>query len=258
MEKPFLIPGHEYQYDLCWIVEEIKRNFERIQALRVEIKQYVNDKIAATEAELERMIINMFNNYQAIWDKKLKDTITELKQLVLDNNKLIWDNLDLITQEYQAGDEALKTYIDTEIQKLIASIPTKIVVRDPSDGQLEDLQTALNHLWEALHPLGLIAAEYDALMISAEKFDRVQITAINYDRWAKIWLWPFSRPFMVFSGLTGKYIHISDAIYELYSLHQTDGITADNYDILQISASDYDDKDINAKAFDFEAQTFLN
>ena len=56
---------------------------------------------------------------------------------------------------------------------------------DPVTGQLLPIDQVINSLYDAIRPAPLTAGEYDLLALTAEKFDATQITARNYDMYAK-------------------------------------------------------------------------
>lgn len=56
---------------------------------------------------------------------------------------------------------------------------------DPVTGQLLPINQVINSLYDAIRPAPLTAGEYDLLALTAEKFDATQITARNYDMYAK-------------------------------------------------------------------------
>lgn len=71
-------------------------------------------------------------------------------------------------------DRALKDYIDNVALG-------QIQVYNPATGQLQDLQTVINSLFDAGRENAITASEYDALQLTATYYDEQQISAYDYD-----------------------------------------------------------------------------
>ena len=80
-----------------------------------------------------------------------------------------------------------KAWTLQQIEKAISSIsPNWPPIWDPTDGQLEDIQTVINHLYEFSRNNALTAKEYDNLNLTAQEYDNYDLAAITYDQNAKI------------------------------------------------------------------------
>lgn len=75
--------------------------------------------------------------------------------------------------------------LETEIQNIAIG---QITVYDPTTGQVENLQTVIDNLYNTSREEALTATEYDALQLTATAYDAYQLTAIDYDRQGKILL----------------------------------------------------------------------
>lgn len=71
-------------------------------------------------------------------------------------------------------DRALKDYIDNVALG-------QIQVYNPATGQLQDLQTVINSLFDTSRENAITASEYDALQLTATYYDEQQISAYDYD-----------------------------------------------------------------------------
>lgn len=71
-------------------------------------------------------------------------------------------------------DEALKDYIDNVALG-------QIQVYNPATGELQDLQTVINSLFDAGRENAITASEYDALELTATYYDGQEISAYDYD-----------------------------------------------------------------------------
>lgn len=71
-------------------------------------------------------------------------------------------------------DRALKDYIDNVALG-------QIQVYNPATGELQDLQTVINSLFDTSRENAITASEYDALQLTATYYDEQQISAYDYD-----------------------------------------------------------------------------
>lgn len=71
-------------------------------------------------------------------------------------------------------DNALKDYIDNVALG-------QIMLYNPATGELQDLQTVINSLFDTTRNDALTATEYDALELTATYYDGLQISAYDYD-----------------------------------------------------------------------------
>lgn len=71
-------------------------------------------------------------------------------------------------------DRALKDYIDNVALG-------QIQVYNPATGELQDLQTVINSLFDAGRENAITASEYDALQLTATYYDGQEISAYDYD-----------------------------------------------------------------------------
>lgn len=71
-------------------------------------------------------------------------------------------------------DNALKDYIDNVALG-------QIQVYNPATGQLQDLQTVINSLFDAGRENAITASEYDGLELTATYYDGQEISAYDYD-----------------------------------------------------------------------------
>ena len=92
-------------------------------------------------------------------------------------------------------DKANRDWTLQQIDAAIANLPDDLPpVIDPTDGKLESVQIALNHMWDAMRENALTAQEYDNLELTATAYDAYNLTAVAYDRAGKLLLAPNDPP----------------------------------------------------------------
>ena len=110
-------------------------------------------------------------------------------QYKTDTNKSIADQITAFKAEVYGQLSAqltqMRSYIDVQDQALHDYIDEvalgQIEVYDPTTGQLEDLQTVINNLFDSGRENALTASEYDGLQLTATYYDGQNISAYDYD-----------------------------------------------------------------------------
>ena len=124
-----------------------------------------------------------------------------------------------------------------------------MIIYNPVRGYNTIVQDAINDLYNYFNAFGLSAYEYDSMGLTAQEYDDYELTANEYDSWGRQLL-PFPDPnhYMrdPFTGLMAKF---STVIMELFGLHRG-GLTAQEYDDLELTANDYDGRQIPAYIYD--------
>lgn len=111
------------------------------------------------------------------------------EQYKIDTNKSIADQIAAFKAEVYGQLSAqltqMRSYIDVQDQALHDYIDEvalgQIEVYDPTTGQLEDLQTVINNLFDSGRENALTATEYDGLQLTATYYDGQNISAYDYD-----------------------------------------------------------------------------
>lgn len=110
-------------------------------------------------------------------------------QYKIDTNKSIADQIAAFKTEVYGQLSAqltqMRSYVDVQDQALHDYIDEvalgQIEVYDPSTGQLEDLQTVINNLFDSGRENALTTSEYDGLELTATYYDGQNISAYDYD-----------------------------------------------------------------------------
>lgn len=111
------------------------------------------------------------------------------EQYKIDTNKSIADQIAAFKAEVYGQLSAqltqMRSYVDVQDQALHDYIDEvalgQIEVYDPTTGQLEDLQTVINNLFDSGRENALTASEYDGLQLTATYYDGQNISAYDYD-----------------------------------------------------------------------------
>ena len=136
----------------------------------------------------EEFIENYAGEIEKLQDE-FNDLVKENEQFKVDLQADINNQLNAfrneVTNQITTQINALKAYVDTQDSGLRDYIDEvalgQIILYNPSTGEMQDLQTIINSLFEASRENALTATEYDALELTATAYDAYELTATQYD-----------------------------------------------------------------------------
>lgn len=230
---------------------EIERRFADLDAaihhdfdaLAAEIRT----ELAQTKAEIEREFAAALAEFTRLFN--------ELKSSVeLEIARMKAEILDLqyhLTQEIADLRVETREYIDNKFEDFIAHLPDyeHLIVRNPVTGTQTTVQVALDSLYDMFNIDGITAGEYDALELTAGEFDALEIMAGEYDKHAYSILGVPDPRYYMRSPFTGEIVPVKDVVMDLWGLHNQ-GITAGDFDALDLTAGDFDALEEQAYYYD--------
>ena len=273
-----------YDSDLGWLIKEYEKVSSDYNSLKEFIDAYpteyaaLTNRIAAVENSMSNFQTQMderFSQLQAQLSddiyRQLQSALAEINtslgvvyaQLSEIENKIIRQRLDL-EGRIEATEDYCILYTDNAIQELIDNLPdlTTVNVFNPVRGEVTNIQTAINDLYDLGRSEALTALEYDSLGLTADDYDNLELTALMYDQYGRYYL--ESAGFIknsfhyMTSPFTGEYVRLEVVINELASLHKDDALTATEYDALDIDADYYDSLDLSAYDYDWHGKTLVS
>lgn len=184
----------------------------------------VIDRVNPLGQGIEKVIQDALDEYKVQWEAELQEFQTNINNIITANNEALNKRIDELTETTQGQIQNFINEVNQNLADMNADLSMKIAqfygamletdnanrawtqslieelkneltgnfppVIDPTDGLLEDIQTTLNHMWDAWRENALTAAEYDALDLTATEYDDKELTATAYDRYGKILLTP--------------------------------------------------------------------
>lgn len=143
-----------------------------------------------------------------------------------------------------------------ELKKLINEVNEDgFTIFNPLKGYKTKVGIAVNNVYEALRYYGVTATEYDNLQLTAEQYEAKNILALVYDTDAKH---EFPKYFFyLFSPFSGELVSHQTAINEI-AQSLSNGLTADKYSVILITAKGYDDLQLTAYAYDWNGKTLVH
>ena len=257
------ISEHKIEYDEA--IEELNRLSGEIDGFEAQINAQFELLKAQQQQQLDNAINAMNNNIDykirqlklevetAIQDmNELYDTlrvqlVNELTQFRIQINREIASLRGLIT----ANNDYVFEWVENRIEAFIESLPEifTVMVYNPYRGEITDIQTAINDLYNMCCIFGLTAQQYDDLGLTASEYDAMELTASEYDAWGyKLLNYPDPNYYMM-SPFTGELTPVKDVVLRLAYFHM-EGLTATEYDAKELTASEYDA--LNITAFDYD------
>lgn len=273
-----------YNSDLGWLIKEVTRIadqydtfIEYMNTHKVEYEELLK-RVTALETEIntfEAEIDTRFNQLKNQLENEIYTQIqTAIANLQAQLGTIYKDLEDLRAEvkrnyldQHGYSDALYKLsldYTDLKIQELIDSIPdlTTVNVFNPVRGEITTIQVAIDDLYDIGRPDCLTALEYDDLQLTALEFDSLNMTAIEYDLYSKKLLEEagiFKNPaHFMYSPFTGEYVPLQTVILELSYLHQSDTLTAEEYDQKDLAAEDYDLLELTAYDYDWHGKSLIS
>lgn len=206
----------------------------------VKLRKDVNDAIADFQTQFNQLKANV------------EAEITQLRILI--NQEIV-----RLNETLEVNNQYIRQYVEDRIDQFINDFPTMIdlvPVYNPVRGTTTSLQQAINDLYDVARVYGLTAEQYDSLGLTAETYDGYELTAMEYDQYGYIKLgYPDENWYMI-SPFTGQYTKVKNVVMDLAHFHMV-GLTAEEYDALELEAEVYDLKEITAFDYDWFGKNIL-
>lgn len=270
-----------YDVDLGWLIkkycylmdkaEDLTERVHRLEELydfipdaikqaTEEMKQQVNAAIAEMQTTVNAQLAEMRN----LLDSEIRDVNQRVNALVADVNQRLdqWQvQIDDMLAKMQTLYVQISQYVDNRVAYMQAWVEayvkgwsTKLPpMVCPADGHTEDLQTILWHMYNDL-AFGIPVYELDALNITCQELDDMQIPVACLDRWGKVIFANYKCCYMQ-SPFTGEYVPISDVVLRLTRLHQN-GVSVGELDAAELVVQDLDNKNVTAYDIDWTSVWF--
>lgn len=257
--------GMSYYEDLCKLagcINDIIKTLESYDydgmqkdiATIKEQQTTINKQIESLQSNVNNVMSNV-NNALELYNEQVK---MELAATTANLTTFVNSQLLVIRKYVDNQDSAIYSEIRYQIELLKNSIPdlTTVIVKSPYTGKLVTIQEAIDELWNNLRVYALTAEEYDSQLWSANAYDNFNLTAFEYDYFAKEYIYKEPR-FYMFSPWSGEKVFYQNVIMKLVEMHRTNAIAASIYDGLSLTATDYDNKSIGAYEYDWNGYSLL-
>lgn len=223
------------------------------------LQESVEAELAKQDSELRDYI----DTQVQITNEYINKQIDTVEALLKNNINTLYAYINSQTMRLEALirelNETQQLYIIGEIAKIYQWLENNakmIPIMSPIYHKLEPIQKVIDDMYNLVNIGGITCGEYDKLALTCGQYDSKNLTCYQYDTMARKYLVPDIR-FIMYFPETGLKRNYKDVIYWLSELHRTDGLTAQEYDALELTANEYDGKDLSAYQYDWSARNLL-
>ena len=215
-----------------------------------EARREIDEQITTLNNEVREAITLLENEFNEL-STEIKNELDYLRVYL--NQQII-----NINNSLTANNEYVFEYLENRLDDFIEHFPILVdfPVYNPIKGETTNIQVCINDLYDFARFYGLTATQYDNLGLTASEYDAYELTATEYDQRAYILLgYPDENWYMI-NPFTGQYTKVKDVVKTLCDIHNG-GVTATEYDELELTATEYDAKLINAFDYDWLGHSIL-
>ena len=217
--------------------------------------QQMKDEVNEEIVKLRRDVADAIADFQTQFNQLKASVEAEITQLrILINQEIV-----RLNETLEVNNEYIRQYVEDRLDQFVNDFPNMInlvPVYNPVRGTMTSLQQAINDLYDVARVYGLTAEQYDSLGLTAQEYDNYELTAMEYDQFGYIKLgYPDENWYMI-SPFTGQFTKVKNVVMDLAHFHM-DGLTAEEYDLLELEAEEYDNKLITAFDYDWFGKDIL-
>lgn len=245
---------------------QIEAQFEQLKAEQQEAFAEQTARLNLAIAQMTAEVRAELDQFQQEFEQAMIDFNTQFNQIKLEIQQEIVNLRVLVNQEIvrlnsliTGNNEYIQDYVENRLDQFLDDFPTILVnvpVYNPVRGEQTTIQQAINDIYDMARMWGLTAMQYDSLGLTAKEYDDLGLTALEYDQNGYIALgYPDENWYMI-SPFTGAYTKVKNVVMDLAHFHM-DGLSAKEYDDLELEAEVYDDKLITAFDYDWFGKDIL-
>lgn len=213
-----------------------------------QLRGKINETITLID-ELESEVNSMSSEFESI-KSRLTAVETKLDTIEAELKAYIDSQLEGVEERLDEKLEAYKAQIDAEIVELIADLDR---FKAEIESEITDFDTRLDQFNDYMVNRFQELTNY---VNSTEEALRALLQVEIDDLQNQIDNLVFELP-DIYNPVEGVDTSIQQAILDLYNLAQSDAITAQEFDALEITAAEFDALEITARDFDLHAKTIL-
>lgn len=209
------------------------------------VKNYVTEQLTLINKEIDEFersvngeIDNLKNQY-AQFTQEINDKIINLIDTVDKNNELFYNYIIMV--------------VNQKLSEVVNRLGDETIINNPVYNKLDSLKNTLNMMYEGIRQSGITAYEYANLGLTATKYKAYNVSAFNYATAARF-IW-HKLIYGVYSAITGVFTSVQQAMNELTQQLRTNGLTANEYKALDLTATAYLAKDWTAYIYSWNSKT---
>lgn len=208
----------------------------------------IRNEMDQTKTELEREFtaaLELFTAQYTELKNSVEHDIIDMKRQI---TELSYE-LDVAIASFRSE---MADYIDERFALFLQNLPDyeHLIVYNPFRGAQTTIQEAINDIYSYSAFWGITCKQFDDLGLTCAEFEAFDLTCTEFDREAyKLLGYPDPDTHML-DPFTGRINLIKNVVMELYDLH-SQGLTASEFDALELTCGEFDAKEVTAFEFDF-------
>lgn len=242
---------YEYQ---CKINEKISEIIDLLNNFEGSWTDYTDQEVSKLRddiyARLENLYTYIDDNIDTVNDK-FDGEVAKLYDALLDSQNMLielmqnYDTVVLNTALERIGE------IYAEIDRVVKLLP----VKNPyAAGYLSSIQEYIDDAFEASRSHPITANDYDNAGLTCIQFANLNLTALEYDNHASTYI----TPYKLFSPFSGERKLPQEIVNEIATYLRGDlTVTCAEFAAYDLTAEEYDAKEISAYNFDWNAKQYL-
>lgn len=244
----FLIKRYNELYSAY---SNIETTVEQLQDALQNLPQNIAQEVSRQLDVAMQNVYNILNGYDERIDNAennvayMQEKISNMENQILSIIQQIGQILGFIEHYTDAMAQKVYNQLAELVEEWSKDLPPVIC---PVDGQLEPISVALKHIYD-FYNQGISAADYDNLVLTAQEYGEMRITAGRYDGFA-YQIFKERRVCTMVSPFTGQIDYIRNVVNRLADFHKR-GISAQVYDSQNHTAETYDALEITAYEYDW-------
>lgn len=223
-----------------------------------EISEKFSQELTAFKDETEKALQdfeNSVNETIAEITTEQDEKINTLYQSFDNLSKEVTENYEKLVKEFAEYKAWLEKWIIEYINEHIGVIAQLYLWNPTKFERYENAQTVVDDIYRANNFGAITADEYDELGLTADNYDSMNISVYDYDNFARQ-IWHSDIYERMYSPYTGKREYLSKIL--LLAVEATrNGVTADEFDGLELTADAYNALELSANKYDSNAGYWL-
>lgn len=248
---------------------------EYVNSILTKIGEYTDKEIAKVRKDFDIQIKSVYNviseNYAKL-DNKIDDNYNTLENKIITTKNELIVYIDeettklnnkieryykYLIQYIDSGDNATKLETLIQINRLKNNIDkineNGFKIWNPTNGKKNHVEQVVNDIYDALR-FCLTCGDFEVLPITIEQVE--QLTVHDFELYSK-WILQLKERYLIISPSTGDKVTHQFAINQLYDFWQWGSYPAQEFDNLDFTTEEIDNKEISAYNFDFHLKRFL-
>lgn len=200
------------------------------------VKNYVTEQLNS--------IIKDIEDFESSVDGKIDNLEKQYAQFTQEVNEKIVGIIDTVNKNNEIFYNYLITIVNQKLEEFVNRLGDETIINNPVYNKVDSLKNTLNDMYAGVRQTGITAYEYANLRLTATKYKAYNVTAFNYATAARF-IW-HKLIYGVYSAITGVFTSVQQAMNDLSQQLRVNGLTANEYNALSLTASAYTAKNWTA------------